>query len=199
MMSQDPAMQNRPQGQPVDPAGGLEVEKFEATPEQQAQYEAVVNEALNAVSDTPDKFESFMDAISTGGERSMQVVAMVVVAMIDAAEKKTGPVQDDDVLEGVAEALISEVYGMAVEEGVLPPEVVNEDVFTATYMEFAIAWAQAHPERMDEEDQRAMEEMLAEREAAQGGIPGEQNAMAKGVAQGSRPPQKRGLLAGGMA
>lgn len=185
MTPQDPEMQSE----------GPQVETFDATPEQQAQYEAAVNEALNVISDTPEKFESFMKAVSAGGDRAMQAVAMIVVSMIDAAEQKLGPIQDDKVIEAVAEALISEVYGMAVDEGALPQEVINEDVFAATYLEFAIAWAQANPDRMDEEDQAAMQEMMAERQAAQG-VPGEQNAMAKGVAQAN---QQQGLISRSMA
>ena len=182
-----------PQTQPQEE--GVEVEQIDATPEQQAQYEALTKAALNAISDTPDKFSAFMESIAAGGERAIQAVAMVVVAMIEAGEAQVGVVQDEDVLESVVEALIAEVYQIAVDEQLLPPEVINEDVFSATYIELLLAWAQANPERLDEEDQATVQEIMAERggQGGQGGQPAP-------TAGAPEPAPQGGLIsqAGGM-
>ena len=157
--------QQRPvqqQGQPKGP----KVKKREATDEEQQQYEAITKEALLMITEKPERFDAFMQAIEAGAPRATKAIAQIVVAMMDKAEQRVGQqIQNDDVLEGVAEALITEVYNIAVDEGILNKQVMNEDVFAATYFEFAKMWAKSHPERLDEADQKALQQQLAEEQA----------------------------------
>ena len=155
MNSQQNPMQDQPKGP--------KIKKREATDEEQKQYEEITKEALLMISEEPERFDAFMQAIEAGAPRATESVAQIVVAMMDKAEQRLGQqIQNDSVLEGVAEALITEVYNIAVEEGILDKKVINEDVFAATYFEFAKMWAKSHPERLDEADQKALQQQLAE-------------------------------------
>ncbi len=168
-----------------------QVKTREATPEEQQKYEQITREALLMITEKPERFDAFMQAVEAGAPRPTQAVAQIVAGLMDKAEQRAGQIERDSVLEGVAEALITEVYNIAVEEGILDQQVMNEDVFAATYLEFATIWAKSHPERLDEKDQRALEKIMA-LEQAQGGQGGGGQSQ---PSQQPEPRQRGGMIA----
>lgn len=148
----------------------------QASPEEQAVYSAVIKAAMGAATKDSETFDAMMETLGASGELPAQNVARLVVTLIGQAEKETGQQLDDDMLESAAEELIATLYELAENDGAIQEQAITDELLAQTYMEFLMQWAQVHPDRLDEEDMAALQEMQA-----QGG-------------QQTQQPQKQGGL-----
>lgn len=154
--------------QPQAPQQGPVMEEVEASPEEQAQFDSALTAALGPVSDSPEMFASMVQALESGGQMPDQNIARITLALMDAAEAKAGPIENDDLREALAETIISELVETSVNLGALKESDVSDDFAASTYMSFAIMWAEAHPDRLDDEDKATLAELQAQRQGAAG-------------------------------
>lgn len=125
-------------------------QETQATPEEQAQFDAYFKAALGEVMGNPQAFERMMKALEAAKSNPIDGVARIALALYDKAEQKVGPIDDDDMTEALGEAIIEALLDMAEEGGII--ENVDAELANAIYVKLAQMWIQANPERADPED-----------------------------------------------
>lgn len=134
-----------------------QIEEIEATPEEQAVFQEYFKAALGEVLGNPEAFKSMMKAIEATRNNPIEGIARIAAALYEKAEKKLGPLDDDDISEGVGEGIIEALLDMAEEGGVLKPEEVNGDLAVGIYTKMAQIWIEQNPDRADPEDLQYIE------------------------------------------
>ena len=145
--------------QMIQDDSGFEVEEIEATPEEQAIYDQYIQAALGEVLGNAQVFESMMKAIESGRNNLIEGLARIALTLYEKAERKLGPLENDDIGEGVAEGIIEALLDMAVEGDVLNQNEVDEDVAQGVFYKMAQLWVEQNPDRADPEDVAYLQSM----------------------------------------
>ena len=147
-------LNSQPQGneQMVSQEGMEQEQLIDATPEEQQVYEEYVRAALGEVLGNGEAFKAMMQTLEAARNNPVDSVARIALALYEKAEKKLGPLEDDDTTEAVGEAIIEALLDMAESGGVLTGEQINEELAAAIYTKLAQMWIEQNPERADPAD-----------------------------------------------
>ena len=100
-----------------------------------------------------------MKAIESGRNNLIEGLARIALTLYEKAECKLGPLENDDIGEGVAEGIIEALLDMAVEGDVLNQNEVDEDVAQGVFYKMAQLWVEQNPDRADPEDVAYLQSM----------------------------------------
>jgi len=150
------------------PTEDLQAGETAATPEEQQQYDTAIRAALGGIAENSDAFNSLVEAIKTAGTNPIQQFARLTLTLLDKAEQKTGPIENEDVMENVVESIIEKLVELAIDAGAIQQQQATGDFLADIFAHFMSLWAKAHPERLDDEDRALLGQM--EQQARQQGI-----------------------------
>jgi len=140
------------------------VEEIQANPEEQKLYEDFVRLAIGDAAKDRNKFKALMDAIKASAKNLEDGLARLALSLYDNAEKQLGPVQDDDLTEAIAEAIIEQLIDYAVKLGIVDQHRINTDVANSIYIRMAKLWMEQNPDRADPEDLQYLEQAKGARQ-----------------------------------
>lgn len=193
---QQAQMQGQPQPQPQPPqaapvappgqpaANDDHLQEEMASPEEQAQYEALVGTAVQLLYEGP-ALEQALNLFKQGAAEGFpHVMALIVTTILDQLEQEAGGQIDDEMLMAIGEELLTVIATDVEELGIMP---VSDDMLQESVSVTLAAWMQQHPERVDPEAVRAL--------APQGQQPQPQQAPAQPQQAPAQPAPARGILA----
>lgn len=134
------------------PEQGAEVEEVQATPEEQAIADKYLKAALGEVLGNGQAFKAMMKSLEASRNNPVDGIARIAITLYEKAERKLGPLDDDDISEGVAEGIIEALLDMAQDAGVVDPNEVDADVAQGIYLKMTQLWIEQNPDRADPDD-----------------------------------------------
>jgi len=129
-----------------------EVEEVQASPEEQKVYEQYFAAAVGEAFSNGNTFKSLAKAIEATRSDPASGIARIALSMYEKAERKLGPLDDDDTTEAVGEEIIGALLDIAVETGTLTDDQVDEELAAATYVKLTQMWIEQNPDRAAPED-----------------------------------------------
>lgn len=138
----------------------------EATPEEQAMHDQYVREAMKPVAANGNVWQGMLKTIRAGRSRLADTIATIAAKLYALAEKKIGPLDDDDISEAVGESIIENILIAASSAGIISENEITEDLAVEAYLKMAQQWIESNPERADPED---LKMLAADRQARQQG------------------------------
>lgn len=139
----------------------------EASPEEQAMHDEYVRAAVGAAVSTENIYKAMVQNMRAARSNLPNAIATLAVTLYDKGEEKLGPLPNPDVQEAVMESVIEKLLIIAAEETLIAVDKITEDMAVEIYTMAARQWIEKHPDRADEEDMQALEEMKAQGGQAQ--------------------------------
>lgn len=168
-------------------------QEIAASDDENRLLDTAASAALAPLADeTPEVAQAVDQAVSAGGEMPERNLAMMAVALVDKGEKAVGRIDDPDMMEALASIVIWELVQMALAAGLDLSQtgVEPEEFAEVVLVEFGLLYAEAHPERLDDEDRAEVQALKATRAGQPPqpeSPPGQQTPIARGVAAAAQP------------
>lgn len=170
-----------------------------ATPEENAMLEKAAKVALAPLATTGPEAKAIDDQIMASGDMPERNLAMMANALVDQGVQAVGGIDDMDMMEALAQIVISELTDQAVEMGAVNFQqmgVEESEFLQIVLFEFLKQWAEKNPDKLDDEDRRALAEMQGggQPQQPQQGPQQQMNPAAQGVQQANGSlSQARGM------